>query len=124
MSGYTYDQREPLEACPYCDTLCHADFVDVGIGMQQCGPYHCESCGASEMGPFDADRPLTEKERKTGWYEPGSMPSSSANVIGGKVVGHKEMLQVYRDEFTANPLHAVPGHVDEWREKVRKEGLP
>lgn len=40
--------------CPYCGyDKCDADFVDVGIGFIQCGPYFCDNCNASEIGSFD-----------------------------------------------------------------------
>jgi hypothetical protein len=42
---------EPTRECPYCKSEMEADFVDVGVGMVQCGPYHCYDCGASEIGP-------------------------------------------------------------------------
>jgi len=42
---------EPTQECPYCKNDMYADFVDVGVGMVQCGPYHCDGCGASEIGP-------------------------------------------------------------------------
>lgn len=42
---------EPTQKCPYCKSEMTADHVDVGVGMVQCGPYHCTSCGASEIGP-------------------------------------------------------------------------
>jgi len=59
----------PERACPYCGTPCEADFVDVGVGMQQVGPYGCGLCHAVEVGPCDGD-PLTPTERRVGWYEP------------------------------------------------------
>ena len=83
MSGYAYGELEPKERCPYCDTFCHADFVDVGVGYVQCGPYHCENCKASEIGPElyqQENSNFTEQELKTGWYEPGSEPGPNANV--------------------------------------------
>ena len=40
-----------MTTCPYCESKMDADFVDVGVGWVQCGPYHCVSCGASEIGP-------------------------------------------------------------------------
>ena len=43
MSGYTYGEKEPIRRCPYCEGITHADFVDVGVGFMQCGPYHCLS---------------------------------------------------------------------------------
>lgn len=41
----------PSKECPYCKSNTEADYVDVGVGMVQCGPYHCYECGASEIGP-------------------------------------------------------------------------
>lgn len=41
----------PTQKCPYCKSEMEADWVDVGVGMQQCGPYHCYECHASEIGP-------------------------------------------------------------------------
>lgn len=41
----------PSKECPYCKSSMEADYVDVGVGMVQCGPYHCYECGASEIGP-------------------------------------------------------------------------
>ena len=35
--------------CPQCGSDAHAEFVDVGIGMCQVGPYHC-ICGWVERG--------------------------------------------------------------------------
>ncbi len=85
----------PVEPCPYCGTLCDADWVDVGVGLVQCGPYHCD-CGASEIGPHDTPRQLTEAEADTGWYEPGEPPGSSANVVDGKIVDWKTAQEVYK----------------------------
>lgn len=93
MSGYCYGEPEPIEPCPYCSTPCRADFVDVSVGMVQCGPYHCEACGASEMGPND--EPTTADERKHGWFAPGAPPSQDANVVDGKIVSYREAKVVY-----------------------------
>lgn len=117
--GYVYGEKEPVEACPYCGKPCRADFVDIGVGFQQCGPYHCESCGASEIGPYDADRPLTDNEKKTGWYAPGAEPGSSANVIAGKVVTHTQAQEAYRQEFKGNPLWQDKKYVDDWWKNLR-----
>jgi hypothetical protein len=95
--GYTYGETEPKERCPYCNALCVADFCDVGVGMIQCGPYHCEACGASEIGPHDDERPLTAIEHKTGWYGPDSKPGSSANVdSAGRHIRYFEADTLYR----------------------------
>ena len=120
MNGYTYGEREPTEPCPYCGTVCRADFVDVGVGMTQCGPYHCESCGASQIGPYDEERPLTDDEKRTGWYGPESEPGSSANVIDGRVVRHDQMKDAYRQEFAGNPLYHERGRVEGWFAEMRR----
>lgn len=113
---------EPIELCRYCKTECRADWCDVGVpgAMQQVGPFHCEACGASQIGPYDKARPLSEDEKRTGWYAPGSEPGSSANVIGGRVVSHEEMRDAYRAEFAGNPAYDDPGVVDEWWERIRR----
>jgi len=97
MEGHLYDEQEPKERCPYCNSLCCADFVDIGVGYTQCGPYHCEACGASQIGPFDERRPLSEIETKTGWYGPDSEPGSSANVDDhGNHIRYFEADTLYR----------------------------
>lgn len=96
-SGYIYGDPEPKENCPYCNATCCADFVDVGVGMVQCGPYHCEACGASEIGPHDSEHEWTVREKKTGWYEPGTPAGSSANVdAGGNHISYFETDTLYR----------------------------
>lgn len=57
--------------CPYCGGEAEAEFVDIGVGLQQCTPYGCPACRAVQIGPHDEiRRELTERERQTGWYEP------------------------------------------------------
>lgn len=119
MSGYLYGEQPPTEKCPYCQAVCEADFVDIGVGFTQCGPFHCDQCGASEIGPYDKERLLSDDEKRTGWYAPGAEPGSSANVIGGKVVTHRQMLRTYKEEFTGNSLYEVPGYVENWFEETR-----
>lgn len=95
--GYSYGEAEPKERCPYCGALCCADFVDVGVGMVQCGPYHCEKCGASEIGAYDDPREVTPEEDDLGWYKPGSRPGSSANVDhDGRIIRWFEADTLYR----------------------------
>lgn len=113
-TGKRYGDTEPTRNCPYCQTECYADFVDIGVGYQQCGPFHCENCGASEIGPYDAERTLSEVENKTGWYGPESEPGSSANVIGGKIVSHETARSAYHDQFSGNPLYHQEGAVEQW----------
>lgn len=86
---------EPRAYCPYCNSICHADFCDVGVGNVQCGPYYCENCQASEIGPNDKPRELSEKEKETGWYEPGEPLGSSANTCMGELVDHKTARKLY-----------------------------
>ena len=33
----------PTVKCPYCNEECEADFVDIGVGYQQCGSYGCRN---------------------------------------------------------------------------------
>ena len=65
----------------------------------QAGPFHCEACGASEIGPYDKARELTEDEKRTGWYAPGAPAGSSANTIGGKIVDHETAKAFYRATY-------------------------
>lgn len=118
--GHAYGQHEPTEPCPYCGTICRADFVDIGVCFQQCGPFHCDNCFATQIGAYDAPRELTPEEEKSGWYAPGAEPGSSANVIAGRVVSHVQMRETYRREFVGNPLHADEKYVADWFEKTRK----
>lgn len=76
----------PSELCPYCGTPCEAEFVNVGVGMQQVRPYHCDFCGATEIRPYDCrcrrtkDDPSHDfdcrqancdpREFEVGWYRP------------------------------------------------------
>lgn len=119
MGGYPYGEHQPTEKCPYCGTRCDADFVDIGVGYQQCGPYHCEACGASEIGPNDKDRPLSADEKRTGWYTPNSEPGWSANVIHGRIVSHQVMRGTYQDVFTGNPMWDDKDYVDGWWRDIR-----
>ena len=96
-SGYGYGDLEPKENCPYCGAKCFADFVDIGVGYQQCGPYHCQRCGASEIGAHDDYNGYTPRERDTGWYEPGKPAGASANVDGdGNIISWHEADTLYR----------------------------
>ena len=104
------------EPCPYCGALCWCDEVDVGVGVQQAGPYHCEECHASQIGPYDGKRELSDAEMSSGWYAPKSEPGSSANVIGGRIVTHKEARAVYRATY---PLMTT----ERGRKMVREGGL-
>lgn len=98
-----------LVPCPYCNCPMDCDSVDIGIGYTQCGPYCCDNCGASEMGPErvhkNYPRPFTreqqiwwdgtsEEERMTGMYY-GGRHSPHANTINGKLVSHEVAKAAY-----------------------------
>ncbi|MBH0331465.1 hypothetical protein ABH14_16955 [Brevibacillus brevis] len=104
----------PSQDCPYCGASCEADWVDVGVGMVQCGPYHCYSCHASEIGPEMEFEDLKDengryvmgkvknpekfsvKEIETGWYEPeGKKISPYANTVDGQLVDHQTAKRAY-----------------------------
>lgn len=119
--GYLYGEQQPTEKCPYCGSFCDADFVDVGVGYMQCGPYHCLSCEASEIGPFDEPRELTDEEQRTGWYKPGAEPGSSANVIDGHVVSHRVAKAAYAEKFTNNPEWEDSQAVADWWARLRQK---
>jgi len=90
--------------------------------MVQCGPYHCESCGASEIGPERYDwaqgprdefgrvqpifegpdmlmregHPFTDRELDLGWYDPATKKMSPyANTSGGVLVDHQTAKELY-----------------------------
>ncbi len=85
----------PIAICPYCGCRdCEADWVDVGVGMVQCGPFFCPECRASEASCRDS-RVLTKREEETGWYEPETPVSETANTCGGVLVDHKTAKALY-----------------------------
>lgn len=110
---------EPTEECPYCKGEMEADWVDVGVGIVQCGPYHCQSCGASEIGPEMKFEELVDKngnyggqgdllnpedftaeEIKVGYYR--NKISPYANTVEGEIVDHVTAKKAYN-----------AGHLDE-----------
>ena len=113
--------QEKIRECPYCDCMCEADFVDIGVGEQQCGPFHCDNCGSSQIGPYDKKRELNDDEKRTGWYKPGGMPGSSANVVHGNIVSAEVMKAEYQREFKNNPLWYDKEYVKRWYEKMRRK---
>lgn len=91
----THVYAEDVAICPYCgNKKCYADHVNVGVGLIQCGPYYCDECFASEISSYDT-RELTEREKATGWYEPGTPVSETANTVGGELVDHKTAKVMY-----------------------------
>lgn len=100
------------QKCPYCGyEKMEADWVDIGVGYEQCGPYFCGECGASEIGPefFDwvekedlekgkcimkEGHPFSEEEIKTGFYK-SDKKSPYANTVNGKLVNHVTAKKAY-----------------------------
>ena len=115
-----------IQPCPYCQFPMECDTVDVGVGYTQCGPYCCDNCGASEIGPeryTDIHEPKTfnvievidnsEKlgldadEKRTGFYKKRISPV--ANQHNGKVISHKQADILYRQKYfdeNGNPYNA------------------
>lgn len=126
MSGYTYNSPEPKSPCPFCGTLTWADFVDVGVGFTQCGPYHCDKCGAYQIGPNDEPKKLTEDEQKYGWYEPAtSKKFTSGNVINDNFVTHEIARKKYRESYGVydDQQTPIPTGRNEMSEKLTKKAL-
>lgn len=98
MRHCSYSESTKPTPCPYCGSDCYADFVDVDVCMVQCGPYFCDSCHASEIGPNDdKSRELNEDEKRTGWYRPGAPVGSSCNTVGGVLIRDHEVAHgLYR----------------------------
>jgi hypothetical protein len=67
LYSYSLSDRDS-RPCPYCGSPSYAEFVDIGVGMEQCSPYLCENCGASQIGTYD-DSNLSSEEERTGWYK-------------------------------------------------------
>jgi hypothetical protein len=111
MSDYT-------TTCPHCGATCECDLADVGVGYVQCGPYHCEACGASEAGSSDED--LARQDPKTGWFRPGEPPSSLANMIGGRLASADDAKAAYRARFAGSADYEEPGRVEDWWQQQRE----
>lgn len=86
---YGYSHRE---VCPYCGEIMECDTVDVGVGCQQCGPYYCMNCHASEIHPSDTLE-LDDDEKLTGYYK--SRISPIANTCCGTPVSHEVAKKLY-----------------------------
>jgi hypothetical protein len=94
MSCDAYDSRM---TCPYCGNPdCQADYVDIGIGLQQMSPFYCEGCGACQIGGYDNPAELTEDEKRTHWYAPGRSYLTSAPTLDGVPLKHDEAMDLYR----------------------------
>lgn len=45
MRELEFDER----LCPKCGSIARANFVDISVGRQQCGPFHCCDCSWTEQ---------------------------------------------------------------------------
>lgn len=108
--------------CPYCAAVCECDLVDVGVGLVQCGPYHCEVCGAIECGAYDSAEDKARSDPKTGWFPPSEdpRPGSSANMLNGRLTTAAQMRDAYHDRFAGSPDYHEPGCVEGWFEEHRR----
>ena len=86
--------RSYKDVCPYCGSIMECDTVNVGIGYQQCGPYHCKECGASEIHHSDTLE-LDEDEQMIGYYK--NRISPIANTCCGHLVSHVEAKRLYKN---------------------------
>ncbi|QXV72933.1 hypothetical protein [Edwardsiella phage PVN06] len=88
--------KPDLAVCPYCGyEKCEADFCDVGVGLVQCGPYHCDRCHAIEIGVYDKPSQLSNEEEEKGWYAPGRRYVGCANTVNGELVNHDDAKKLY-----------------------------
>lgn len=91
-----YDAYNSKQTCPYCNNKeCYADWVDVEIGLVQCGPFFCEDCGACEIGPYDTKTELTANEKKYYWYEPNRSHFTAAPTLDGMPINHQLAKSLY-----------------------------
>ena len=57
--------------CPWCHSKkVYAEFINVGIGLEQVTPYQCEECGSVQTSPWDDTKRLDEEEKAFGWHKP------------------------------------------------------
>jgi len=112
------------EDCPYCGAKdCEADWVDVGVGHVQCGPFVCMNCGASSIGPHDENH-RDEDEERTGWFKPGNV-GTSANTVGGVHVDHQTAKGLYNSglldkKVTVFDCTDIKTPIAEWEEPPPK----
>lgn len=121
ITRYAGAYTKRTATCPYCGTKgCEADWVDVGIGLVQCGPFICWNCGASEIGPHDENH-RDEDEKRTGWFKAGNV-GTSVNTCNGVPVDHDTALGLYRaglldEKTTLFDVTNVQSPLTEWDEQ-------
>lgn len=99
------DSMRFFDTCPFCKfEQCEADWVHNGVALVQCGPFHCDKCGATEMGPEARDESkLTEEERNVGWYKTNNASMTCAPTVGGVLVGDHRVAKVLYDAGLLDP---------------------
>lgn len=58
--------------CPWCgSTNVEADWVDIGVGSEQAGPYMCHDCQSTQMNPYheEDNKNATQEELDMGWWK-------------------------------------------------------
>ena len=102
-------QLRYFETCPFCKfEQCEADWVHNGVALVQCGPFHCDKCGATEMGPETRDESkLTEEERNAGWYKADNASMTCAPTVGGVLVGNHHVAKALYAAGLLDPFKEV-----------------
>lgn len=82
--------------CPYCGLLMECDTVDIGVGFAQCGPYYCDGCGASEIGPEGVTGAVTPMRPRRASTRTATAPTRTHTVGGNLCVSHQVAKAAYR----------------------------
>lgn len=55
--------------CAWCEGPADAEYVDIGVGLQQVTAACCRDCGAVQMGGYGEDKAdATSEENRRGWW--------------------------------------------------------
>lgn len=55
--------------CPWCgSTNVEADWVDIGVGSEQAGPYMCHNCQSTQLYEEDY-KEASQEEKEKGWWQ-------------------------------------------------------
>lgn len=110
--------------CPYCDTRCEAEYVDIGVGSARCTPWGCPNCHAVELHP-DHGRAHSMHEVRTGWHEPQryiKLPIATAPKDGVTIIllGDSGYVAPHDVYARTGYWQAVPGLLDDgyWSEET------
>lgn len=70
----------PQVDCGCCGAEAHAEFVDIGVGLQQVSPYHCSMCGATDEEAEAVTLP--DGSTKWAWKRPPQPSERGETVMG------------------------------------------